>query len=153
MKLYFLRHGDADWPDWDKPDSQRPLTTEGKKEMRKIAVFFRKCGFEVDAILSSPLPRAAQTAQFMADELGIGVQEEPSLAPGFDKPLLAKLLAAHPHDKLLLVGHEPDFSELIESLTGGSVKMSKGGLARVDLHPGSLHGQLVWLVPPKLSAG
>ena len=151
MKLYFLRHGEADWPNWDKPDSQRPLTEDGKKELRRIARFLHKCDFEVDAIYSSPLPRAAQTAEIVATEFDMQAAEEKTLAPGFDKAALARLLVAHPHDKLLLVGHEPDFGEVIEALTGGAVKMSKAGLARVDLLPGSLHGYLVWLLPPRVS--
>ena len=39
MQLYFLRHGEADWPDWDKTDDERPLTKRGKKEMQEVARF------------------------------------------------------------------------------------------------------------------
>ena len=61
MKLYLLRHGKADWPNWDKPDDDRPLTKEGKKEVAVVGKFLRR--FEIDpVILTSPLPRASQTA-------------------------------------------------------------------------------------------
>ena len=52
----------------------------------------------------------------------------------------------------MLVGHEPDFSQAIEALTGANVKMAKAGLARVDLaDPTELRGQLIWLIPPKIA--
>ncbi len=55
MKLCFLRHGEADWPNWDKPDDERPLTERGRKEMKRVAKFFQRLKFSADAILTSPL--------------------------------------------------------------------------------------------------
>ncbi|HEY2568989.1 MAG TPA: phosphoglycerate mutase family protein, partial [Candidatus Udaeobacter sp.] len=62
MKLYFLRHGQADWPNWKKPDDERPLTKRGKREMRDVAKFLDRLKVRPDLIVTSPLPRAAQTA-------------------------------------------------------------------------------------------
>ena len=65
MKLCFLRHGEADWPDWNKPDDERPLTERGRKEMKRVARFLERLKLVPDAILTSPLPRASQTAEIV----------------------------------------------------------------------------------------
>src|SRR5437667_7231844 len=83
MELYFLRHGEADWPNWDKPDDERPLTKRGKEEMKKVAAFLCRIGVPLDQIVTSPLPRAEQTARIVAKELDIDLQEDPGLEPGF----------------------------------------------------------------------
>ena len=69
MKLYFFRHGQADWPNWNKPDDERPLTKEGAKEVRKVAKLLLQLKIS-PLILTSPLPRASQTAEIVADVLG-----------------------------------------------------------------------------------
>jgi len=99
-----------------------------------------------------PLPlalaRAAQTADIAAEHLKIVCREEKLLEPGFRAADLPRLLRKHPQDALMLVGHEPDFSEVIASLTGGNVKMAKAGVALIDY--AEKKGKLLWLVPPKL---
>ena len=79
--------------------------------------------------------------------------EDDRLAPGFDVPRLEQLLAAHgPVENVMVVGHEPDFSETVaELIGGGDVVMKKGGLARVDAAaPAAGGGRLVWLLTPSL---
>ncbi len=61
MRLYFLRHGKADWPDWTGPDEERPLTPEGKKEVHAVAQLIVRLKIAPDLILTSPLVRARQT--------------------------------------------------------------------------------------------
>ncbi len=151
MKIYFLRHGEADWPGWDRPDDERPLTKKGRKEAKRVAEFLTDHEIAPALILSSPLPRAYETAGIVAEELDMQVTEERSLAPGFDPEKLAALVRAYAGQDIMLVGHEPGLSEGIGSLGGGQVKLAKGGLARVDLDdPTQLRGQLVWLLSPKL---
>ena len=75
MKLYFLRHGIADWPEWNRPDDERPLTAKGKKEMRQMAKFMRELKVRPARILSSPLPRAWQTAEIAAERLELELRE------------------------------------------------------------------------------
>ncbi len=150
MKLYFLRHGDADWPGWDRPDDERPLTKKGKKEVKRVASFLSDLEVEPGAILTSPLPRAYETAEIVATELDLQAVPEPALAPGFDNEKLRDLLKRYEGQDVMLVGHEPSLSEAIAALTGANVKFPKGALARVDLtNPNELQGQLAWLVPPK----
>ena len=156
MRLYFLRHGIADWPDWDVArDHERPLTKDGLKKMKAEAKAITALCLYPDAILSSPYTRAYQTADIVAKELGMEVQLEPLLAPGFDLDRLAEIVHAHARaQSLLLAGHEPGFSSVIAQLIGGGrVLMKKGALARVDLIGEAaemLHGELIWLIQPKI---
>lgn len=149
MTLYLLRHGEADWPEWDKPDDERPLTKKGKKEMRRVAEFLRKLQVAPSLILSSPLPRAWQTAEIVAEYLGVELREENALRPGFNPARFQTILRRNQDAELMIVGHEPDFSAVIRALTGGNVKLAKAGIARVDLDGAT--GRLIWLLPPKVA--
>src|SRR5258708_36676992 len=83
MQLYFLRHGEADWPGWTKPDDERPLTDFGKKEVRQGAKFLNRLKGKPDVIVSSPLPRALQTAEVATETLKKKLRPDEALAPGF----------------------------------------------------------------------
>jgi phosphohistidine phosphatase len=150
MRLYFLRHGAADWPDWKKPDDERPLTKPGRRELHQVGEFLARLKVKPDLILTSPLPRAAETAEIAAEYLQARVHEERLLAPGFGHSDVKRLLRKFPQQVLMLVGHEPDFSSAIEGLTGGAVKLSKAGVALVDMDSGK--GRLRWLFPPKITS-
>ena len=151
MQLYFLRHGEADWPGWTKPDDERPLTDFGKKEVRQVAKFLDRLNVKPDLIVSSPLPRALQTAEVAAEQLKTKLRQDEALEPGFGISELSTLLKRHHSKVLMLVGHEPDFSSVISALTGGFIKMSKAGIALVDLDPETEKGRLLWLFPPKFA--
>ncbi len=154
MILYFVRHGRAedraDWPPAN--DHLRPLTEDGIQDMKKSAVTLRKLGVKPAVILTSPLVRARQTAEIVAAALDMPYEEDAALEPGFGINQLTDILEAHPAtESLLLVGHEPDFSILVQMLCGGGrVEVKKGSLIRVDLfstQPPA--GTLVWSIPPK----
>ena len=154
MILYFLRHGVAgNREDWKGDDALRPLTKKGMKNMVSQAKTIDEMDLELDVIITSPLARAFQTADIVADELDMGdklVQDE-RLGPGFGSDDLVEILQSHPEaSNILLVGHEPDFSQTISALIGGSrLVVKKGGLARVDvISADPLQGELVWLLPP-----
>jgi len=151
MKLCFLRHGEADWPNWNKPDDERPLTERGRKEMKRVAKFLQRLKFSADAILTSPLPRASQTAEIVAERLGIELKTEPALAHGFSVERLRRLHAKADANCIMVVGHEPEFSEVIKELTGGEVRLSKAGVALLEVNRGCTSGKLLWLFPPKFS--
>jgi phosphohistidine phosphatase len=156
LKLYFLRHGQAgNRHDWHKDDSERPLTVEGKKRMQREAATIWKLDLSLDIILSSPLVRALQTAEIVAKaaDSTARVITDDRLAPGFGPKDLTAILADHNSARgLLLVGHEPDFSETIGQVTGGGrITMKKGALAYVEVEdPATIKGTLVWLIPPKV---
>lgn len=157
MRLYFLRHGLADRSAWDGEDYHRPLTSKGVKKMRREASTIKRLGLNLSALRTSPLKRARQTAELVAEALMM--QEDlivdDRLTPGFGRAALQNIARDHsPDDHVMLVGHEPDFSLTVEALIGGgTITFKKGGLARVDIpHPGRLEGELVWLIPPKVLA-
>jgi len=155
-RLFFLRHGPADRDRFTGcDDAQRPLDDPGREQIRRESEVFARLDLALDAAITSPYARAAETAAIVAARLGLGdrLRADPRLRPGFALPALVDLLAATPreHRRLLLVGHEPDFSEMIGALTRGQVVMKKGALARVDLTAGSApRGRLVWLLQPKV---
>jgi phosphohistidine phosphatase len=151
MQLYFLRHGEADWPDWKKSDDERPLTDFGKKGVRDVAKFLARLKVRPDLIVTSPLPRAAQTAEIAADYLKGKLRKDELLAPGFGMNELRTILKRHRSKALMLVGHEPDFTTVISGLTGASLKLSKAGVALLDVDPESQEGRVLWLFPPKFA--
>ena len=150
MKLCFLRHGEADWPNWTKPDNERPLTERGRKEMKRVAKFLERLKLVPDVILTSPLPRASQTAEIVGKRLG-KLQIEPALAHGFNIERLRRLLAKRDAECIMIVGHEPEFSEVIGELTGGKTKISKAGVALLEINRSCTSGTLLWLFPPKFA--
>ena len=151
MQLYFLRHGEADWPGWTKPDDERPLTDFGKKEVRQVAKFLDLLKVKPDLIVTSPLPRASQTAEITAERLKTKLREDEALEPGFGISELQTVLKRHRSRVLMLVGHEPDFTTVISALTGASLKLSKAGVALLDIDPEAEEGKLLWLFPPKFA--
>lgn len=153
MKLYFLRHGHAAWPEWKGSDDDRPLNARGIKETHQVAAFLRRLGVAPDVIVSSPLPRADQTARITAGELGSKVVNEAALSPGFGANRIQSILAhCREAQEVMIVGHEPDFSKALEILTGARLKLAKSGVALVETEEGS-SGKLIWLFPPALTAG
>ena len=120
----------------------------------RVASAIAKLGLALDAIITSPYARAFQTADIVAQHLNTQdkLVKEDRLAPGFDIQRLAKLLKAYPGaGALMLVGHEPDFSEVVNELVGGRIAFKKGGMAHVRLADPSLkRAELVCLVQPAL---
>ncbi|HVI82735.1 MAG TPA: phosphohistidine phosphatase SixA [Chthoniobacterales bacterium] len=151
MDVYFLRHGEADWPDWEKSDDERPLTKRGKKEIHEVGKFLKRVKADPGLIVTSPLPRASQTAEIAAEHLKLKCRKDKLLAPGFSRQELERVLKKYPAESLMIVGHEPDFSQTIEQLTGASLKLSKAGVALVELNRSWRNGRLLWLLPPRIA--
>ncbi len=159
MILYFLRHGKAGHFDASNPnDDARELTGAGTAELQAAAPLWRRLNLRPDVILSSPLPRALQTAELFA--AGISSTHEPvvddRLRPGADWADMARALADHRDARrVMFVGHEPDLSTAVCDLTGArGVRMRKGGLACVEFPgiPEPSAGELAWLLDPDLYA-
>jgi phosphohistidine phosphatase len=155
--LYFLRHGKAGQGDPSDPtDDARELTDTGVTELKAASAVWRRLNLRPDVILSSPLPRARQTAELFA--AGIHSSHPPvvddRLRPGADWADMAQALAAHRDARrVMFVGHEPDQSSAISLLTGArSVRLRKAGLACIEFpgipEPGA--GELAWLLDPDL---
>ena len=135
--IWLLRHGDAED---GTPDAERPLTEKGREQARAVGAALKALGVELDACLTSPKVRAADTASIACEALGVEPQLEPKLSGG---PFDAEALAAGLGDDVLLVGHDPDFSMAVHSLTGAQVRMKKGGLAGIE------KGELMVLLRPR----
>jgi phosphohistidine phosphatase len=156
MKLYLLRHGIAvDADAWDGDDASRPLTSDGRKEMEREARAIAKLDLKLERIVTSPLKRARETAQIVAERLDLTdcLIEDDRLAGNFDAARLVLLLRdLGAKESIMLVGHEPDFSKtIVQLIGGGSVDVKKGGLARIDIEDARTPaGDLIWLIPPKV---
>ncbi len=152
MRVYFLRHGLAEERAESKRDVDRELTKEGIRKLELSVKKFAMLNIHPEAIYTSPLVRAYQTAEIVANHLKCPLYTRELLTPGFEPDKLHQLMQDCPDDELMLVGHEPDFSYTISRVIGGgSVVMKKGGIARVDFQTKSLlKGSLVWLLTPRI---
>jgi phosphohistidine phosphatase len=161
MYLYLVRHAiafepdPAQWPD----DRDRPLTPEGEKKFRQAAQGLRDLVPSVDAVLSSPLVRAWQTAAILARKAGWPEpQRFDALEPGTPPPEVVEALQPHASfASVALVGHEPSLHELAAYLLSGDTSspqlvMRKGGVAclEFDNAPRAGGGRLDWLVRPRI---
>jgi phosphohistidine phosphatase len=157
VELYIVRHAIAaerghEWPDDDK----RPLTERGVDRFREAVAGLAWLDVQLDLILSSPLVRAKQTAEY----LSAGLSEKPpikiadALAPGHTPVEVMEQVAreARGATRVALVGHEPDLGELAAWLIGTKrpIPFKKGGACRVDMDGlTSRHATLAWHMPPK----
>ena len=158
LRLHLLRHADAGDPmAWAGDDALRPLSEKGHRQSERLGRHLAAIGFSTDAILSSPKLRALQTAEIVAAALGVRVQTEDRLAGAFDLADVARIIAdAGGAGRPVLVGHDPDFSDLAGELVGApGLDLKKGAIVRIDvggdLAPGA--GRLRWLLSPEALAG
>jgi len=156
VEVYLLRHADAGNPDkWTGDDADRPLSPKGRRQAERLGRFLARNGFKPNAILTSPKVRAHQTAELVAAALGTRVETDHRLGMAVDIDLLSKIVAESGGQRVVLVGHDPDMSDLAAELMGAQyLPLKKGALARFDatlpLQPAG--AQLRWLVPPDLIA-
>ncbi len=127
--IWLLRHGDAE-PGDGKPDADRDLTEKGERQSRDAGRALAALGVELEVCLTSPKVRARRTAELACETLETQIEEDERLAGGDFDPL--ELAAGS--SEVMLVGHEPDFSQAVALATGSRVKMKKGGLAAIDDH-------------------
>ena len=145
-ELYLLRHGIAVDPGSSgMPDEARPLTEKGIKRMHQIALGLIALDLQLDAIVTSPLVRARETAEIVADALGLADRLETSnvLATGSDPATIERWLRSRAELRLMLVGHNPTLSELVSLMVAGSrrshiCELKKGGIAAPGASPGIL---------------
>lgn len=157
MELYLLRHGVAGQRGDPRylNDADRPLTKKGRKKLRAQLTGLEAFNVRPGVVVTSPLARARQTAEVVVEGLGITdrLVVDNRLAPGASTTGVIEILANYPdHGQVMLVGHEPDFSQIAAELSGGSgdIWLRKGGLIRIDLDSvAGRHGVLRWLLEPK----
>jgi len=126
--IYLLRHGEAEPRGGEVDDTKRRLTAKGERQSEAAGRALAALGARIDACLTSPKVRAADTARLACAALGVEPEVAAELGEGaFDSNDLAA-----GRGETVLVGHEPDFSNEIARLTGAKAKLRKGGLAIVD---------------------
>jgi len=155
MLLHLLRHADAgDWSTWEGPDAARPLSEKGRGQSKRLGRFLADLQFQPDLLITSPKVRAVETAEIVAGCLDASLAVDDRLGDSLDLDVIEAILEGHGNPEgPILVGHDPDFSELVAVLCGAArVPMRKGSLARIEvgrpMQPGG--GTLRWLVPPDL---
>jgi phosphohistidine phosphatase len=115
MQLYLVRHAEAAG---GEPDELRPLTPTGREQARSLGERLRDSGVRPDAILTSPLLRARETAALLGRELGLDAVPDERLAPGATADAVASAVAGR-GETVIAVGHQPDCSRIAGALTGG----------------------------------
>jgi phosphohistidine phosphatase len=156
MKLLLVRHAIA-VPSGTPgiADEERPLTNRGRKRFRKAARGLARIVPRPDLLLTSPLPRALETAEIAAGAWGeVTPTTEPLLAGGQVADVIAAVLARGENGVVALVGHEPGISKLLAHLVGAAAErlpFKKGGAALVAMDDESSgRGRLVWFLPPRV---
>ena len=158
MHLVLIRHADAVplGEQGIRHDEERPLTPKGVAQSEALARALGHLGVRLDALLTSPLVRARQTAERLATG-SVRPKECPSLAPGHKKREVLEHVREIKGDAIGLVGHNPDLSELVGWFIGdknAGIDLDKSGVACVafDGKPAKGGGVLVWLCTPEWSA-
>ena len=157
--LFILRHGIA-IPHGTPgiADDERPLTSKGERRIHQVGRGLAALRLGVEKIVTSPLPRARCTAQIVAQELDLIDKLETStmLSAGADPHGLQDWLRNRSEDRLMIVGHNPDLSDLVGLLILGGIggfpfELKKGGLAALSARPHTEpHFQLEWTAPAGL---
>ena len=146
-QLWLLRHGEA-VPHESKPDADRELTARGERQALAAGRGLARLGVEFAACYTSPKVRARDTARLACAALNIEPVVAESLENGFERDDALELLMGHEEDaRVLAVGHEPSFSQVIHDLTGARIDFKKGGVAAVRVQRGS--GELLLLLRPR----
>jgi phosphohistidine phosphatase len=147
QQLWLLRHGDAE-PHGARHDADRKLSSKGEKQARVAGEALARLGLQFAAVLTSPRVRARDTARLAAKALSADPMVHQPLSAGFDVNEARALLAGYGDDaRVLIVGHEPDFSQTVHDLTGGRIDLKKGGVAGVRVD--GTRGELIDLLRPK----
>lgn len=154
LELYLLRHAHAgNASEWTGDDAKRPLSAKGRRQAERLGRYLAELRFEPGSILTSPKLRALQTAQLVADSLGVGVVVDERLAGGLDLRVVEVIVSEDGGRQVMLVGHDPDLSDICGELIGISyLPLKKGALARVDVSRPLAEGAgtLRWLLPPEV---
>lgn len=142
-QLWLLRHGEAE-PHGSAPDDVRALTPRGEEQSRSAGCALAALDVTFQHVFTSPKVRARDTARLACEALGLEPVDHEPLRSGFSARDAEEVVGYD--ERVLVVGHEPDFSQVVHDLTGARIDMKKGGVAAVrwDGRP-----QLVALLRPR----
>jgi phosphohistidine phosphatase len=127
MRIFLVRHAEAA-P--GEPDALRPLPPGGKAQARELGERLAKQ--HIDAVVCSPLLRARETAELIARAAGVEAEPEEQLAPGADVTNLSAAVSGK-GETVVVVGHQPDCSEIVLVLTGEDRSFAPGAFAELEL--------------------
>jgi phosphohistidine phosphatase SixA len=146
--VVLLRHGIAA-PPGNGPDETRELTDEGRRRMKQSARGLARL-FKAEAIISSPLIRAMQTATSVGKAYDLGVTTSDALRPDGDAAAVRKLIADTSARRIILVGHEPNLTAAMQALAGvqGELELKKGGCYAIRFDDADV-ARLEWMLPPR----
>jgi len=146
-QLWLLRHGEAEPHDARSDDAARRLTARGEEQARAAGRALAALELPIHLVFASPKVRAWDTAALACEALGVEPVEHRPLAGGFTREDALELVAADGDRRTLLVGHNPDFEQLVYDLTGARVELRKGAVAGIRVR-GS-QGELMTLLQPR----
>ena len=147
-QLWLLRHGEAE-PHDARADEQRRLTARGEEQSRAGGRALVALEVQFQLVATSPRVRSLDTARLACEELGGEPVVHEPLSSGFGAGDALELMHAAGADKrVLVVGHNPDFEQVVHDLTGARIDLKKGGIAAVRLD-GARHGTLIVLLRPR----
>ncbi|HUR86082.1 MAG TPA: histidine phosphatase family protein [Solirubrobacteraceae bacterium] len=147
QQLWFLRHGEAE-PHDARTDFERRLTPRGEEQSRSAGRALAALELAFQLVVTSPRIRALDTATLACEALGREPVVDDSLSGGFDIDGALEFAHAAGEDKrVLFVGHNPDFVEIVGDLTGASIELKKGGVAGVRRH--GRRGELIVVLRPR----
>jgi phosphohistidine phosphatase len=155
MDLILLRHGKAE-DGHPRGDFARELTEKGRQQAERAADLLKRLDRLPEVVLTSPRVRARQTAEAFCRAAGCAA---PVVEPWIDcgmrpESALGELVGYTGFERVMMVGHEPDFSALAEWVLGarGSVEVKKGSLIGLEIRPPAASGRLAFSLPPKMIA-
>lgn len=156
MQIYFLRHANAGEPKSNpERDDKRPLDKLGIEQSHDVGRALAAMDVAVDAIISSPLPRATQTAAVVGNEIGYKdkLVTDAALRPGATFEQFQELLHRHSRrEAIMVVGHNPNMTEFLNKFVGSpptAIELKKGAIARVE-KDGRKAAVLKWYLTPKV---
>ena len=159
MKLLIVRHAHAgdreEWAREGKDDFARPLSKKGRKDMREAAAGLERLLPRLDALASSPLVRALETARILGDTYGAETKEVPALAQDVSARETLRWLSGRGEKTLAIVGHEPGFGLLAGLLLCAeerpivSLKKGQACLLKFTGRARAGAGTLLWSLTPK----
>jgi phosphohistidine phosphatase len=155
MNIYLIRHGESESSSANKRDYERELTHRGRTITRQVAFLWKRVIPGFDYIISSPLKRAVQTAQIIADvfKSANGVITDEKLSSGSRTEDIIEIIQAYKADNIALVGHQPDLAEHLANLVSTSgiyTEFKKSSIAKISfgLKIKMGKGTLEFLIPP-----
>jgi phosphohistidine phosphatase len=130
VRLFLVRHAEAA-P--GEPDDLRTLTAHGKQQARELGRRFVRKGIKPDAVISSPLLRARETAEGIASAVGVEAEQDERLAPGASAEGVRAVVAGR-GEIVVLVGHQPDCGQIVAAIGGGAgAEGPSGGVRELQL--------------------